>query len=299
MKSLYELKFVMKKLLCTFIICLCTQPSLSQDLSEATIQKIISEVKKDKSSSIEEEGPEPHIKVPTILKEFDISEGQSLALMKTLQDKEINPEEYYVGPGDDFLVYVWGKIEKTYFLQINNEGKLMIPLVGLLRVNGKTLAEAKIQIKNKIKKIYTNNINVVVILKKIREFKIYVMGEVEVPGSYLVNGMTRASDVILMCGGIKENGKWRAIEIQNDLYETRYVDLAAFFHSMDVDENPYLRSGDRIHVPPWDDFIVINGFVSYSGRYDFCKGDNLNDIISAAGDYQEVLTAAKFLLTDS
>lgn len=271
--------------------------SFGQDIPDDKIMETINRLKLKKSLYSEIETDKTAI--PDVLGEIDIKEitaDESIAIMEAVLDKNLDETQYYVGPGDEFIVNVWGNTEKNYKLIADNEGNIFIPFSGLININGKTLVEAKRMIKDKMFEIFRNPKSVIITLGNIRQFKSYVIGEVNNPGGYLVTGMTRVSDIIKMAGGISLDGKKRGIEIYNDLYETRYADLVSFYYSEKVDGNPYIRQGDRILIPPKKDIITINGFVNHPDTFDVCDGDNIQDIIEAAGGFSRGADTAKILI---
>ena len=50
----------------------------------------------------------------------------------------VDPDAYVVGPGDVFLVNVWTMEEVAFNIPVTPEGKLTIPTIGALAVDGNT-----------------------------------------------------------------------------------------------------------------------------------------------------------------
>ena len=240
------------------------------------------------------------------LEKYDVSE-QVLAL-----DKSIDDRTYYLGPGDVLTIYIWGKINKHFNATVSSECKLIIPTVGVIDVKGKTLADAKILVLEKLAQFLKEK-EIAIILTQIRNFKAYILGEVKIPGAYNVNGTTRVSDLILLAGGLKIDGlkdeelrshvisidsvnKLRAIEIENEYYPKRYADLAEFYNSNIIDKNPYLLEGDRIFVPKMSEKVSAYGAVTYPGVYAYMPGDSLITILRVAGGLTREADSSKVLL---
>ena len=59
------------------------------------------------------------------------------------------PDDYVVGPGDELVVKLWGRVEGTHRLRVDRDGKVFIPKMGPLSVAGKTLGEVKTLLRNK------------------------------------------------------------------------------------------------------------------------------------------------------
>ena len=284
----------------TFLLnfCFFVSSSLAQGISKNMIEKALSGLRSGKSYN--DLIGSNQVSLPGIFENLDeekLANVKNFVKSESVQDKYLDENEYFVGPGDMFSVFIWGNFEKTYTLEINNEGNIVIPLRGLVDVKGKTLKESKILIKKEIKKIYQKKVEIVVVLSNIRQFKVYIVGEILQPGGYLANGMTRVSDIIEYAGGITDKGTIRNIEITNDLFDTRLCDIASFLHSKDMKGNPYIREGDKITIGQLNEFISIQGYVSYPDTYSVSIEDNLSDIIAAAGGLSRGADTEKIIVT--
>ena len=110
--------------------------------------------------------------------------------------------------------------------------------------------------KNLLKTISFN----LVILKK---FRIYLSGEVELPGSYFVQGSDRVSDVIEIANGTTDWADGTRIEIRHLSGEKKIIDLSEFYLDGVKEQNPFLNAGDVIHIPSID---VTRGYVIVEGN---------------------------------
>ena len=211
-------------------------------------------------------------------------------------DKSVDPQEYRLGTGDVLTACIWGDVEKTYELVVNTEGKIVIPLVGVLDVKGKTLAVARELVRREVLGAY-KRVEIVITLSSIREFRAYILGEVAMPGLHRVDGASRVSDLVEFAGGITERGRERCIEIANETYGSRTADLASFSNSNCLDGNPYLLEGDRVFVAPGCDVISVHGYVNHPGQYDYCTGDKARNALLAAGGFTRGVDSSAVVLT--
>lgn len=226
--------------------------------------------------------------------------GQSLMHVADIQgavlDNVIDSTNYIIGPGDVFLISLWGMERKQVVVNVNAEGSILIPMIGVINVQSLTLADAKSLIRDKINLVY-KNIQVSIILSHLRKFKTYIYGEVKRKGSYVVNGNTRISDLLTLAGGITDNGKKRGIIIYNEFTKTtKYTDLLLVENGFNFNVNPYILEGDRIFVPPRKEVVHINGNIIYPGTYDYQIGDNVSDIIAIAGGFSRGADTNKILI---
>ena len=59
-----------------------------------------------------------------------------------LLDKAINDSLYIVGPGDVFLIQLYGMVEQPLLVEVLPEGVVSIPQVGVVRLGQITLVDA-------------------------------------------------------------------------------------------------------------------------------------------------------------
>jgi len=252
-----------------------TTPAFSQDL-----RQLIEEMKKRKTGTeeapkIETIGLEREEEKPRLIPGVEIPETVPL-------DKRINPEEYIVGPGDEFTIYLWGLLDEQQIASVTPEGKLLIPYVGAIDVSGKTLAQARQEIVDRVKDRY-DKVDVSVVLSKLRKFRIFITGHVRNPGSYTAWPVDRAWDAIEKAGGVSGNGSKRNILVRRQTGEVLHVDLARFLKLGSLEDNPYMKMGDVIYVPVRGEIVAIVGEVNDEGTYEFKPGENVEDIIELAG----------------
>src|SRR5690606_29639283 len=60
------------------------------------------------------------------------------------------------------------------------------------------------------------------------------------------------------------------------------VDLARFFRTGDLSQNPVLQAGDAIVVPAVDETVTLAGRVAYPGTYDYRPDDTLAELLRIA-----------------
>jgi len=213
-------------------------------------------------------------------------------------DRTIDENSYVLGSNDELMIYIWGSVSEVLTATVDHEGKLIIPAVGIVPVSGMTLADTKKKVMEKVLTTY-RDVDITVVLSRIRKFRAYILGEVQKPGAYTVNGATRVSDLIELAGGfIKgDSCRQRAIEIENEARGKRFADMQLFYHNNDLRLNPYLSEGDRVFVRKRTDIVSVSGEVMYPGTYDFMEGDRVATLIEAAGGFTRNGDSTRILLT--
>ncbi|MBI3726563.1 polysaccharide export protein [bacterium] len=88
---------------------------------------------------------------------------------------------FRLGPGDRVLISVW-KEDLSTETEIGPDGEISFPLIGKVRLAGRTLDEARVDLAELLKAHLKSPV-VSVALKEQRSHQIHVMGEVYRPGS--------------------------------------------------------------------------------------------------------------------
>jgi polysaccharide biosynthesis/export protein len=228
-------------------------------------------------------------------------------------DKPINPEQYLVGPGDQFLVNIISSENvANYTLTVSPTGEILIPSVGIVQVNGQTLSssikkmEIAIQTLNRSAKIF-------IILSEIREFKVKVIGHLQNPGFYTITPVSRVSDLYeevlhkLQSGQNADQNSDKNIDqnsdknIDENTDENLYpemsrrnievnrngksipVDLVKFGSTGKENNNPFLQQGDVVRIPLKEHLVGIFGGIKIPGNYEFIQGESLSQFVDLAG----------------
>jgi protein involved in polysaccharide export with SLBB domain len=195
-----------------------------------------------------------------------------------LIEQPINPDEYILGPQDGVTVFIGALEPKIYDLSVTPEAKLIIPGIGAISVKGKTLTETEKLVASKVEKVYKTQ-TVSLSLKKLRQFKVMVIGSVRSPGYIPASPADRLSEVIERAGRLLFNGSQRHITIRREGLSTPIVaDLVRFYLLGEKDGNPTLQGGDVINVAPYPEreIVEVAGEVGAPGTYEFVEGDMLS-----------------------
>ncbi|MCX6149815.1 MAG: SLBB domain-containing protein [Ignavibacteriales bacterium] len=196
----------------------------------------------------------------------------------------INPKLYFVGPGDKIFISIRGIVEQNFNLQINQEGGLYIPKVGLISLLNQSLETAKSSIKEKILDIY-KNVEIQISLLDIRKIKVTFIGIVTKPASYVLISNSKLLDLILQSYGLQSNSDLRNIKIIDKDGETKYYDLVSFLRLGNKECNPYLREGDLVIITSIDKTVSIVGAVKNPGTFEFVNNETAAHLLELAGGF--------------
>jgi protein involved in polysaccharide export with SLBB domain len=244
---------------------------------------------------------------------------QSLPLKKSetvpLEGK-IDRGKYILGPGDEVDVSIWGGEKYSSFqLIISAEGRILVPPVGPMDIAGMTLAQGEEYVSGKLSLYYSES-RVSLTLINPRRFRIFAVGAVSMPGTYIVTAVDRLSDLIMIAGGIKRGGSWRRIRIfDREKVLQAEVDLLRHEVTGDLSTNPLLTDGGIVEVPTIQDYIILRGrFANMLDRdtilvglgqkevineynVEFLPGESLKDLLDLVGEPQTPERPDSFLIT--
>lgn len=113
----------------------------------------------------------------------------------------------YIGPLDTLVIEVFNVPELTKIIVVDGDGKVSIPLVGTLDVNGKTTGEIAQQIDRGLRGKYVRNPFVTVTVRDSVSQLVTVDGSVSKPGLYPVTNRTTLMRAVALSGGLSEYAK--------------------------------------------------------------------------------------------
>lgn len=190
--------------------------------------------------------------------------------------------DYIIGPGDTIIINIWGSVQESFPLNVDREGKIMLPKAGPLYIWGFRLEDAEKTIREKLNEYYTN-FSLDISMGKLRSMQVFVMGEVKKPGSYNLNAQSNIFQALYASGGPTKLGSMRNIKVIGMDNKERMVDLYPFLLKGQALENSRIQSGDTIFIPTIGDTIAIAGNVKRPGIYEIKGMILLNDILEWAG----------------
>ena len=190
--------------------------------------------------------------------------------------------DYVLGPGDNVIINIWGRVEKEYNLTIDRQGNVFIPKIGTTAAWGMTIADFTSDIEKKLSRVYTD-FKTSVSLGKIRSIRVYLTGEVKKPGAYTVSSLTTLFNALYLAGGPNERGSLRNIRLIRNNHLEKTVDIYSFLLKGDAEGDIRLESGDAIFVPVTGPRVTITGEVKRPAIYELSDVETVEQLIDLAG----------------
>jgi polysaccharide biosynthesis/export protein len=160
-------------------------------------------------------------------------------------------ETYRVKPGDELNVSVWGEEDLNQKVLIRPDGGFSFPLAGDLMANGKSVEQIRVEISERLAKFIPNLVATVSVVT-INGNRIYVIGQVNNPGTFIMNPRLDVVQALSVAGGTTPFAKVDEVKI---LRRTARGQVVLPFSFTDVskgrslDQNVLLESGDVVMVP--------------------------------------------------
>jgi polysaccharide biosynthesis/export protein len=160
-------------------------------------------------------------------------------------------ESYRIQPGDILAISVWKETDLQADVLVRPDGGMSFPLAGEQVAGGRTIAEVRAALEERLKKYIPGPV-VTVALKLIGGNRIYVVGKVNRPGEYPFSRSLDVMQSLSLAGGATSFASLNDIRILRRDNDTQ---TAIQFHYEDVErgrkleQNIVLQSGDTVVVP--------------------------------------------------
>ena len=158
---------------------------------------------------------------------------------------------YTVKPGDLLSINVWKEPDLQKETLVRPDGSFSFPLVGEVDAKGKTVADLNKTMSQRLAK-YISDPVVTVAIQEIKGNKVYVIGQVNKPGEFIMNPSVDVMQALSMAGGTTPFASLGDIVV---LRRTPAGKQAVPFRYNDVvkgrrmDQNIDLQAGDVVVVP--------------------------------------------------
>ena len=198
-----------------------------------------------------------------------------------LADATVGPD-YIIGPGDGFTISIWGRIEGTFSVEVDRNGGIILPKVGVIKVWGLTFSELKKTIHKRFSEYYTH-FQMNITMDRLRTIRIYVVGEANKPGSYMISSVSTVYSALISAGGPSKKGTMRSIQLIRNGNVIKTIDLYDFLLKGNKSQDERLQSGDTIFIPVIGSVVGIIGNVKRPAIYEMKKPMKLEEVIGLAG----------------
>lgn len=119
--------------------------------------------------------------------------------------------DYRIGPQDLLEISVFQVADLNRTVRVNTGGDVSLPLIGAVRVGGRTVHEVETDIAAKLSKSFLQDPQVSVFVKEFTSQRVTLEGALQKPGIYPLTGQTSLLQAIAMAQGLSELADTRGI----------------------------------------------------------------------------------------
>jgi polysaccharide biosynthesis/export protein len=160
--------------------------------------------------------------------------AQQLPQQRSIPENAEQFPEYQVGPGDILSIQVFGLSQFDQATRISNSGKIHVRYLGVLPVANMTVAGIENEIAKQLRdRQLVKEPWVRVQVSEYNAQPVFVVGEVTIPGQYVMGGEMHLLDAITKAGGLTSTAGDEAILIRRRNGSTFEMDT-----DRQVPENP-------------------------------------------------------------
>lgn len=173
-----------------------------------------------------------------------------LALFATNVFAEENPD-YRLGPGDVLRIQVFQNPDLMTETRVSENGSITYPLIGAVEVGGLAIDAAEKKIADALKKGgFVRQPQVNILLMQMHGSQVSVLGQVNRPGRFPLETLSRVSDMLAAAGGATPGGDDFAIVtgLRNGKPFRKVIDIPALYLGGKSDEDIFLAGGDTVYV---------------------------------------------------
>jgi polysaccharide export outer membrane protein len=157
--------------------------------------------------------------------------------------------DYRLGPGDKLRVEVYKDAQLSQSLQIRPDGKITLPLLGDLQASGLTPLELRDRITTAMREYVTNPVVTVIVVETVAPL-VYVMGEVNNPGSISMQGPISVLQALAIAGGFKDFANTKNIKVLRRTSRGQQTLAFNYREALRAEGPPMmLQPGDTVVVP--------------------------------------------------
>ncbi|MBT7273475.1 MAG: hypothetical protein HN887_00515, partial [Campylobacteraceae bacterium] len=193
------------------------------------------------------------------------------------------PSYYIINKNDTISIWIYGGVNKNIEAIVDNNGNINIDTLGPIKVAGLEFKKVNEILKAQLSSAFAGA-EVALNISSYSTIQITLTGDVNGAGVYNIASLSTIKDLLIISGGVKENGSVRDIIIKRDGKILKNIDFYELLLGENEGVSTLLRSGDIIFVPKAQKIVAIDGGVVNPALYELRDNENLDSLIKYAGE---------------
>ena len=207
-----------------------------------------------------------------------VSSSEADKLLKRTMIAMSSPD-YRVTAGDMYtLTYLAAGTPVVYTIIVDSTYRIRVSNLGIINAAGKTFPQFKTEVERVVSNNYPLN-GFQLVLTEPSLFTVYIAGEVQTAQEIQTWALERLSDVVLKADIVTEYTSLRDVSVHPLNGQVKTYDLFKALRFGDIQQNPYVRPGDKIQVNRAARIVTIEGAVERPGSYQLLPGENLKELV--------------------
>lgn len=193
--------------------------------------------------------------------------------------------EVVLGPGDVVKMSVYGSPDLAVEARVSESGKMTVPLIGPVQVGGLSTTQAEKKIGDALEKGgYLKKAQVNLLVTTLASAQVSVLGQVNRPGRYPVDGPRKVLDLLALAGGISPDGgdTIDLVRTRDGKTSRETIDVVEMVRKGELNRDFEVNGGDVIFVERAPRAYVM-GEVQRPGAFRIERGMTVQQAVSAGG----------------
>jgi polysaccharide export outer membrane protein len=215
--------------------------------------------------------------------------------------------DYQVGPRDVLDIVVFGQADLSARFTVGADGAFTFPLIGDVKAVGLTAREIESAIRARLAEGFLREPQVSVRVAEYQSQRVFVVGEVGLPGAVPLTGALTLVEALAKAGGLGKDAGTEIVILRRDETQTAaagplmqgqagVTEVARIalddLQSGQARENVALRDGDTIFIPKGEQVFVL-GQVNSPGPVPYTRDLTVFKALSLAGGVTQLGSAGR------
>lgn len=191
-----------------------------------------------------------------------------------------------LGPGDVIKASVFGNPDMATETRVSDSGRITFPLLGEVKVGGLSVQQAERAIGEQlVKKGYLKTAQVSIIVSQIQSAQVSVLGMVNRPGRYPLDGGKRGvMDMLAQAGGFNADGgdTVSVVQTRNGKTTKTVIDVVDMVRNGTLDKEIELAPNDVIYAERSPRFYIY-GEVQRPGAFRLERAMTVSQALAVGG----------------
>ncbi|MYM32518.1 polysaccharide export protein EpsE [Duganella sp. CY15W] len=190
-----------------------------------------------------------------------------------------------LGPGDVLKISVYGSPDLATDTRVSDAGTITFPLLGPVEVNGLTASGAESKISSLLESGgFVRKPQVNILITQIQNQQVSVIGQINRPGRYPIEGKRTVLDMLAVAGGISADGgdTVALIRKRNGTTTREVIDIIGMVRSGELSSNIEVSANDVLYVERAPRFYIY-GEVQRPGPFRLERAMTVLQALSAGG----------------